>query len=286
MAASATGAAVGCDKVRVQPQQPEQKSMTMSPSLSLSDLTSDQVEHYLALQEDPIVGESSGRWVISHSNGDAGDHIWVVRLRGREGFEVLVPQTDWETLGDVEPQSQALFKYSAGFLPRLLTESGSVELVEETLAALLNYLQSSAWKERASWMTSLDHAVAMRLRTMATLACRFRRSGVEVPSALFAIVGHDVQEVMGNRERYLPQNNHGAMVCISLIHVSAIFTFASTAEVQRVAWDALKRITDDMFDECGVAGENSPAYQAYWLRLLEPLLAMVQAWPLANLVLS
>lgn len=117
---------------------------------------------------------------------------------------------------------------------------------------------------------------------MATLACRFRRSGVEVPSALFAIVGHDVQEVMGNRERYLPQNNHGAMVCISLIHVSAIFTFASTAEVQRVAWDALKRITDDMFDECGVAGENSPAYQAYWLRLLEPLLAMVQAWPLAN----
>lgn len=247
------------------------QSNDVHPAPTQRVLTKGQVDYYLSRQGDPMVGHQRGKWRIEHAG-----NTWVlsspVSMRFRIGDEV-----DWDHVGDEEPQTEALWKFSAGYLASLLIVSNEESLVTELLDSLARYTHSRAWEEREAWMTSADHAYSARIRTICTLALLYQQRGSALPDSALQIIGHDIRRLTDPTAQHIRPNNHGAMASIALIHASRMFHgFPSAASA---GWEHLRNILDAIFDEHGLAGENSPEYQQFWIELLAPLEELVEAWP-------
>jgi hypothetical protein len=103
--------------------------------------------------------------------------------------------------------------------------------------------------------------------------------GWDFPIAAINILHHDLESVLIDQQSYIHTNNHGAMVGIAFIHAAQIF-LGLDSTVAELGWSSLKEIVGSIFDGQGVAGENSPEYQAFWISLLTPLAQMSRTWPI------
>lgn len=200
-------------------------------------------------------------------------------------FPVDSSQLDiaWDELADSQAQGNALWKYSVGFLPTLLEQSTNYELVGAVIDSLWNYTQSEEWKSRSQWMTSLDHCVAVRLRALCTLYFQYSEDAQPVPASLINLLANDVSNMMRNGDEYFPINNHGAMAAISLLHACGVFPSTISAISKsdeksplEIGLHQFNRIIGAIFDEFGVASENSPEYQRYWVSLVKPVADIFQ----------
>lgn len=256
-----------------------------SSNVSLALVDEETIRSYLDTQRDPVVGTQTGRCRFVE-----GEEKWI--MQSSLPIAMDFPKDDsalalqWEDVAENESQGNALWKYSVGFLPTLYEASSSSELVDGVLDSLWEYTKSEEWKERAKWMTSLDHCIAVRLRALGTLLLEYQLDSVPVPDSLINIIGNDVVNMLLGGDDYFPVNNHGAMAAISLLHMCALCpSLLSEAEkisgknALAVASEELSQILEDIFDEHGIAAENSPEYQRYWVSLLQPLLGLYKMFP-------
>lgn len=241
--------------------------------LALSTLSSRQREIYLARHQDPMTGPQTGKWSILSSGSS-----WELRssLQLNLTFD-RSSSIDWQHLGDVEPQSEALWKYSLGYLPSLLLASEDMLLVETTIATLETYITSDEWSSRATWMTSYDHAVSIRIRAICTLAVMYQDRGWRLPDAAMRLILSDVERCFEDAARFFKVNNHGAMTALAVVHASSVFS-GLPADSCPMALAHLKRILSEIFDSKGIPAENSPAYHVYWLRLMQPLIEFTETF--------
>lgn len=232
---------------------------------------------YLKYQRDPVIGTQTGRVKFLESGTQ-----WVME----SSLPINIPidkepvgdPIDWEVIDEVESQGNALWKYSLGYLPTYFEVSLDYSTTARILDSLWEYTKSDQWEQRASWMTSLDHALATRIRSLTTLVFLFQTEFHSVPEALTNIVRSDVVNLVRGRESFFPANNHGAMAAVALLHAAAVFP-QIRREVQEmglndpleVGLEELHKVLDSIFNDAGLAAENSPEYQRFWVTLLEPV---------------
>lgn len=183
-------------------------------------LSEEQLVNYLTKQTDPMAGPERGRWEVA-AEGDG----W--RLSSSLSFPVnlhfqLGHAVDWFGLEDTEPQSEALWRLGLGFLPSLLLASEDMELVNEQFESLWDFTQTPQWEERRAWMTSLDHALATRVRAICTVSCLYFERGWELPESARHLLQYDLDLINADPEQFIKVSNHGAMVAIALLHADQI----------------------------------------------------------------
>src|SRR5699024_10587798 len=130
---------------------------------------------------------------------------------------------DWNSVTESEAQTNALWKYSIGYLPALLEQSEDFELITFVLESLWDFTQTDEWTTRAKWMTSLDHCLAVRIRALCALYVEYTVNSQPYPDSLINLLANDVLNLLGNEKFYFPVHNHGAMAAIALVHVCGIF---------------------------------------------------------------
>lgn len=258
---------------------------TVPPHLSDSNLLPlELIDKYLHNQRDPMIGSQTKRVQYKREQ-------WGWRMISTLPLQINVPENredktiDWSNVTEEQSQSNALWKYSIGYLPTLLESTNNLELVSSVLDSFWQYTQKKEWIKRAGWMTSLDHALAVRIRAITTLKCLYDKHEVSLPESAFLILINDVANILKNPTVYFPLNNHGAMVCVSLMHASGIFPGIDKffrefemGSVIDVTGRHFRQILTDIFDEFGVASENSPEYQRYWIALLRPVREFIDTW--------
>lgn len=206
---------------------------------------------------------------------------WV--FRSKSGVTMTLPDRgdlDW-SLAEGHPQGEALWKYSLAYLPLILESSDDYRTVDHVISSLAQHMETDEWISASSWMTSLAHCMAMRIRALCIVACRYQRDRQAFPRAGLRILKQDIDRVTTDPSRFFTANNHGAMIAISLIHATQVFSGISS-RIGDEAWKALKDIVDETFDDNGIPCENSPNYHAYWISLLEPFAEMSSVWPLRS----
>lgn len=238
---------------------------------------SEAAQWYLQHQRDPIIGTQTGRCTFYKE-----DSTWKMKssLPLQMDFPADSSQLDlaWDELADSQAQGNALWKYSIGFLPTLLEQSTNFELVNAVIDSLWAYTESEEWQSRSKWMTSLDHCIAVRLRAICTLYFQYTEADQTIPTSLVSLLANDVLNMTRHDDQYFPVNNHGAMAAISLLHACGVFpstiSLISKSDEKsplEIALSQFNRIIGAIFDEHGVASENSPEYQRYWVSLVKPV---------------
>lgn len=261
------------------------ESISSSAPKESQSFSQDCINEYLHSQRDPVIGTQTGRCTFHEE-----DDQW--KMKSSLPIAINFPKdtseisVDWDTLTESEAQGNALWKYSVGYLPTLLELSGSAPLVIAILDSLWEYTQSSDWHERAQWMTSLDHCLAVRLRALCTLEMLFQSRNIATPNSLYRIVGNDIITIINGGDSFFPINNHGAMAAISMLHADSIFPQLSKSaqevtgeSASSIGFNYLGIILDNIFDSNGIASENSPEYQRYWITLLSPLIGLQELFP-------
>lgn len=254
---------------------------------NLARLSWDRLTYYLGSQRDPIIGSQTGRCEFIRR-----DWGWemntILPMKVDFPLEAEHLSIEWDTIPETQSQSDALWRLSIGYLPTLLETSEDYALISKVLESFWNYLGSDIWEKRSGWMTSLDHVLAIRIRSIVTLKCLYDLANVPLPEAAKLILINDIENILKQPDQFFQVNNHGAMVAISLIHAAAVIP--ELDQVFPVRQDRLQliplglrrleEILTVMFDEYGIAGENSPEYQKYWISLITPLANLMSDWRL------
>ena len=243
---------------------------------AIADLTQAQLRHYLDLQFDPVAGVQAKRFSLATTTGG-----WSLTSAVGLTMGIAADGSIAWALDESRSQGEALWKHSLGYLPLLLEKTQDPGLLDRVLASFWEYMSSPEWAGDLEWATSKDHALAMRIRAICSLACRYRIQGWRFPDAAVNILHQDLGTVVAEPDSYITTNNHGAMVSIALIHAAQIFTSLDDS-IAELGWESLRDILGDIFDEQGVAGENSPEYQSVWISLLKPLARMSRDWPIST----
>jgi hypothetical protein len=177
-------------------------------------------------------------------------------------------QTDFE-----QPQSTLLWLHSLGFAPSLIQREDSITDVLRVLDSYWAFTVSARSQHVRSFMTSYDHCVAVRVRTLCMVAAILKSRDHAVPRSLVRIVANDL-EWARDPENVKP-NNPGMMLCAAVLHAAVVFPglVGSESELARTAEGNLIRIILGAFDESGVCLENTPSYHAFYLRFMRELLS-------------
>lgn len=252
----------------------------------LGQLSSERLTYYLESQRDPIIGTQTKRCQFIQRD-------WGWEMSSRLPMKVDIQSSsngldiEWDQISESQAQSDALWRLSIGYFPTLLETSNDFSLMERLLESIWSYLNSNMWGDRSAWMTSLDHALAIRIRSMLTLKCLYDLEGKSFPAAAKLILINDIENILEDEVQFFPTNNHGAMVAVSLIHAAAVIPeldqfILEKRRLQLIPFAAghLENILGSMFDEYGIAGENSPEYQKYWISLVTPVAKIISDWNL------
>ena len=248
------------------------------PSCVSSDTVLSEVldlEGYCSTQQDPVAGVSAGEIrVVDHGT------FWSVSTSLPEALQIprseSIEEGFWGRLPDVETQGFALWKYSLGYLPALLDDDGAEEDVAGLLRSAWAWNCSSEWTQRAAEMSSLRHALSIRVRTMAQLRAIYQNRGLSEPPEVGYFVYSDLRFINNAAPEIFSANNHGAMLAIAVAHAEIAFPAFGKAlrnsktslPINTTARTELLRILNSVFDETGVPNENSPHYHEYWLTIL------------------
>ena len=170
-------------------------------------------------------------------------------------------------LGFEEPeefQTTMLWKHSLAALQLMLT-SGDVQGARSILDGYADFIESERWAELSERMTSLDHCVASRIRTICALRAIFATLEAPLPDSAIAILETDLAWA-SEPSRYA-SNNHGIMLGIATMHAAEVFPRITPEAVAAVGTARFDEILAAAFDETGVCVENTPEYQGFYLTL-------------------
>lgn len=219
-----------------------------------------------------------GDWSTSyHSNA------WQVNLPNGANVSVpsLISARFWDMEFATDPNSSTLWLRSLKYLANF-ERSGhhAWNDIEATLRLFNVWMDGFSGRREELRSGSLDHQIALRLRTACTLCSLMAREDPDirtqhrVMSALNDRVRSDV--VLASELDLFEDNNHGIMLAIAMLHASAFFPDVVDAGAAR---DWLKKLQDSLgriVDQDGLAPENTISYQIFYVDLLEQLSEFVQ----------
>lgn len=205
---------------------------------------------------------------------------------GREvQFDGSEPSFDWSSHFDVDSASSRLWYNSLRYLLEMPTSLSSLAFAKSALESLV-LSRGDATHPKDLFSGSLDHQIALQIRTCLTLLSRYLQEAEPAQptesfkSACIGVIrqGLDLTKSLD----LLKPNNHGVMLGIAILHASVLLP----EETEISDWKApvdkfLRDSIAEIFDDDGLANENTPSYQVFYLGLLSELQRFVD-WSLAG----
>lgn len=199
---------------------------------------------------------------------------------GRISIDTAYPRIEFDGEFAKDRDSSRLWANSLRYLVPILG-SGDVDTVWTLVNQLRVHLAKDPRGEDGQFSGSLDHQYALILRTLCELRAWLVANASEVDESKEkeAVLRECVDRIyshVGTLELLRP-NNHGVMLAISMLHSSHMFQEAGSEERQEKVSKFLLDTLNEVLGRDGVANENTPVYQAFYVKLLESI-ADFQMW--------
>ncbi|MBE7701496.1 heparinase II/III family protein [Oerskovia sp. Sa1BUA8] len=221
---------------------------------------------------------------------DFSPHGWAVKpSTAPQEFEVRLPNgflfqiddrffpIEWWKVFDYNHVTTRLWHRSLCYLPLLAREAGGWQRVSQILVEFLDLMKRAADEPTILGMNSLDHAIALQLRSLCALRAQLHAEPVidliDI-DALDAIMVETVAllEVHARSEGFRLVNNHGIMLGLALMHSQWVFDDVLRDESQLAddeRW--LLASLDEIVDQDGIVFENTPQYQRLYIDAIEQI---------------
>ncbi|WP_181578528.1 heparinase II/III family protein [Arthrobacter sp. AQ5-05] len=194
----------------------------------------------------------------------------------------LLDDAIWTKVPDVDHTTTILWRNSLIYLVRLLEfeySEESVNITRKIVEGFLNWFEEIAVHDIQDLKSgSLDHQGALRIRTLLSTMSLLSRSddsdNYDIFYNLFVRLMAVEEKLLNELNLYQP-NNHGIMLGIAHLHASFLFP-GSTQSLDAAGW--VKRLyatLGDIIDADGIASENTPIYQVFYVSLIEDIVAFL-----------
>jgi hypothetical protein len=200
---------------------------------------------------------------------------WRLTFPNRQQVEFAADGSGLPWTGElpVDPTTTRLWLNSLRYLPVLAGEQEGPPALVGILRSFLQQLEAAVAGATSARSGSLDHQIALQLRTACDLASlavteeeRLAAAAETIVDLSGRIVGLDLELV--DQLDLLRPNNHGIMLALGILHATAVFDWDSAAAWRARATAFLRSALGEVFADSGVANENSPIYQKFYLDLL------------------
>lgn len=226
---------------------------------------------YLANYSDSMIRLESPSWKLG---GDFQTTL-TVQLPNRIEVILRLDKLDFERTDYDQLQSTLLWIHSLGFLPQLLALTKDAKLVNNLLDEYSDFIARDTWQIISRQMTSLDHSIAIRIRSMGMLAAQFTKMDVSVPDSVLSILKQDL--AWSDDTSKYAQNNHGMMLAAAVLHTSYMFPAVVAYDLEALAESQLQNIVMEAFDSHWICRENTAIYQAFYINFCTAMLRFVEA---------
>ncbi|WP_146040922.1 hypothetical protein [Glutamicibacter arilaitensis] len=197
--------------------------------------------------------------------------------------ELIKPQV-WPTVPARDANTTTLWRNSLAYLPRILqVQSGTHEvlLAEKIVRSFLYWFEETATDDINKLKSgSQDHQSALRIRTMLwILSFLLRQEREEEFNRFLALYLRlvAVENRLLNEPDLFKPNNHGIMLGIAHLHAATLFPGLDLQETSALEWvNRLYSTLGEIIDEDGIASENTPIYQIFYVMLLDDIVLFIK----------
>ncbi|PAT14688.1 hypothetical protein CKJ84_08035 [Corynebacterium sp. NML 120412] len=234
---------------------------------------------------------SPDRWKVERS-----DSAWSITMPNSATITISSadPVVAFNGNFDADRDSTRLWVNSMRYATSILDE-GDEDTTWCLLSQLKNHVAVDPRGPGGEFSGSLDHQYALQLRTLCDLrSWLLKRPWSRLSAERDELLCGSVLSIYKYVDELslLRPNNHGVMLAISLLHSFYMFNDVSRAKVDRegcIAIDQegeigpgavvtfLNETFKEVFGDDGVANENTPIYQAFYLKLIKSITDF-QSW--------
>lgn len=218
---------------------------------------------------------------------------WVLEESG-DSWEITFPNTAkittlsledpavWGTAPGSDANTTILWRNSLAYIPRLLQlKSGAQEIaeVEKIIQSFLTWFEENASKDIKSFKSSSqDHQSATRIRalvwTLSLLSREERKDEFDRILSLYSRLLTVENRLLNELDLYQP-NNYGIMLGIAHLHSETLLPNLLAGPDSQAWAGRLYDTIGEIIDEDGIASENTPIYQLFYVMLLEDVVAFL-----------
>lgn len=213
-----------------------------------------------------------------------------------EGWEITLPNSAklltselvkpaiWAEVPAKDASTTTLWRNSLAYLPRILQmQSGTREvlLAEKIVNSFLDWNEATAADDIGKLKSgSQDHQSALRIRTLLwILSFLFRQEREEEFNRFLTLYVRliSVENRLLDELSLFQPNNHGIMLGIAHLHAETLLSGLVSEGANAHEW--VKRLYStlgEIIDEDGIASENTPIYQVFYVMLLEDVVSFVK----------
>lgn len=211
-----------------------------------------------------------GNWEIIFPN--------FARISSKE----LIDSNTWAVVPAKDSNTTVLWRNSLAYLPRILQISSEPEqmaIVEAIICSFLRWQESTASENIALMKSgSQDHQSALRIRSMlwilSLLLREDRKEEFDRFLALYIRLLSVENRLLNELDMYQP-NNHGIMLGIAHLHTETILPGLGPGPDASTWLSRLYSTLGMIIDEDGIASENTPIYQVFYVMLLEDVVSFI-----------
>lgn len=245
---------------------------------------------------DYVLSENDRRLLAAYAGefSDGTPRGWQFK-ESPDGWEITLPNTAklntlelskssiWGTTPSTDANTTVLWRNSLAYIPRILQiKSGPEELVvvENIISSFLSWFEVTAANDiNALKSGSQDHQSALRIRTLLWILSFLTREDRKEEFSRF-LAHYARLLVVENRlldelDLYQP-NNHGIMLGIAHLHTETLLPDLRPGPDAQTWVARLYSTLGEIIDEDGIASENTPIYQVFYVMLLEDVVVFVE----------
>ncbi|NKY09735.1 heparinase II/III domain-containing protein [Cellulomonas hominis] len=211
----------------------------------------------------------------------------VFLLRFPNAYEMRLDESsfpiNWHVVFEYNHVTTRLWHRSLCWLLPLADLDGGWRVVGRVVGELRSLLEVAETSPSILGMNSLDHAIALELRTACTLRAKLAADErlddawrADVDAALRTVVA--MLESHARAAGFRLANNHGLMLGLALLHSALVFPDVPRApEATQSDVEDLREAVEVVVDVEGFVFENTPQYQRLYIDILEQLVELVAA---------
>lgn len=218
-------------------------------------------------------------WVLKES-----EHDWEITFPNTATVSIsqLGDPTVWGSTPGTDANTTVLWRNSLAYIPRLLQLKSGVKEVadaEKIIESFLEWFENTAATDIKSLKSgSQDHQSALRIRTLlwmlSLLLREERKSEFDRILSLYSRLLTIENRLLNELDLYQP-NNHGIMLGIAHLHTETLLPDLLAGPDAQAWVGRLYSTLGEIIDEDGIASENTPIYQVFYVMLLEDVVAFV-----------
>ncbi|MDQ0095972.1 heparinase II/III domain-containing protein [Paeniglutamicibacter psychrophenolicus] len=194
----------------------------------------------------------------------------------------LQDESIWTQIPQKDSNTTILWRNSLAYLVRLFElelSPPSVETARNVVESFLRWIEHKSAEDPKSLKSgSLDHQGALRIRTLMSLISTLSRTGdfenLEIFQSLFNRLIVVEERLLEHLDLYQP-NNHGIMLGMAHLHASSLFPASAQLRDASDWVKALYETLGQIIDSDGIASENTPIYQVFYVSLIEDVVAFL-----------